>query len=188
MFQIIRILFWVFIIAQFVLLCTHQFIKIPVTQKGLKWSLILKIALIVAYAAYVNVHFYPEESTFGIGLFAIQVILRCMAYLFEFVLCILVWYAFLHHTIDKEKIYQMSNLKAQKGEENTYKVYGIIREGKHDFDVTTQISDEDFMRLSASGYFDTAGTQKTLLVCYRGFINDDTSRASIEVMPVFGQA
>lgn len=187
MFHIIRILFCVFIIAQFVLLCTHQFIKIPVTQKGLKWSLGLKITLIVAYAVYVNVHFYPEEITFGVGLFIIQVVLRCMPYLFEILLCVLVWYAFLHHTIDKDKIYQMNNLCIETSNQNTYKVYGVIREGRHDFDVSAQISDEDFMRLSASGYFDAAGAQKTLLVCYRGFINDGSSHAYIEVTPVFVQ-
>ena len=182
MFQIIRIVFWAFIISQVLLLFAHRFIRVPVTQKGLKTSFFLKVLLIVAYALYINITLYPEESAFGFFAFFSQMMMRCFAYLFEIVLCILVGYAFMLHTVKKDKTYQMADPHAEQSAQNTYNVYGTICEGEHDFDVWMSISEDNYLLLCAAGYFDKAGTQKTLPVRYRNFsLGSEAARAPIEV-------
>lgn len=181
MFEIIRIIFGVFIASQAVLLIAHQRIKLPVTQNGLKWSFILKVALIVAYSVYATLHFYPQEVFLAPVVFWAQTSMRLIISIFEVFLCLLVWFAFLQHTVKKDKIYQMYNLSLQKQEDN-YKIYGTIREGAHEFDVVASISTADYMSLSASGYFDKAATHKTIPVRYFGFASGkDSYGVSFEV-------
>ena len=173
MFQIIRIVFWVFIISQIVLLLAHQKIRFPVTQKGLAWSLGLKICLILAYAIYVNIYFYPKEAFFLRFVFWGDLFFRSLAYVFEILLVFLVWFAFLQHTVKNNKIYYMTNLSTRRNQDGQYKVYGTICEGKHKFEVVASISDEQYMELAAVGYFDKAGTHKNLQVICEGFVTDD---------------
>lgn len=173
MFQIIRIVFWVFIISQFVLLLAHPKIRLRVTQKGLMWSLGLKICLILAYAIYVNICFYPKEAFFLRFVFWVDLFFRSLAYIFEILLVFLVWFAFLQHTVKNNKIYHMTNLSARRNQDGRYSIYGKIREGKHNFAVVASVSDEQYMELTAVGCFDKAATQKSLQVVLDGFVTDD---------------
>lgn len=182
MLQIIRIVFWVFIISQVVLLLAHQKIRFPVTQTGLAWSLGLKIFLIVAYAVYVNICFYAQEPAFLRFAFWMNFFFRALAYIFEIMLVFLVWFAFLQHTVKKDKVYRMENLCAEKDESGDYRVYGTIYEGKHDFNAVAFISNDQYMELAAVGYFDKAGAHKTLQVVYDSLASDSTDyKASIIV-------
>jgi len=178
MFQIIRIVFWVFIISQVVLLLAHQKIRFQVTQKGLAWSLGLKIGLIIAYAIYVNVCFYAEEAYFLRFAFWGNLFFRSLAYIFEILLVVLVWFAFLQHTVQKNKVYYMTGLSARRAQDGEYRIYGTIREGKHNFDVVASVTDQRYMELAASGYFDKAGAHKSLQVFCSGFVTDDNEHSA----------
>lgn len=181
MFEIIRIVFGVFLVSQAVLLLVHRHVKIPVTQNGLKWSFIFKVMLIVAYGVYVSWHHYQAENLILPTVYFSQAMMRFLACLLEIFLCFLVWFTLLQHTVQKSKIYQMYDL-AQKKHENIYKVYGTIREGAHEFSCVAIVSHEDYMLLTATGYFDKAGSHKTLPVRYLNFASgDDTYGVTIEV-------
>lgn len=180
MFEIIQIVFGVFLVSQAVLLLVHRHVKIPVTQNGLKWSFIFKVMLIVAYGVYASWHHYQAESLILLSFFS-QTTLRFLACLLEIFLCFLVWFTLLQHTVQKGKIYQMYDL-ARKKQENIYKVYGTIKEGAHEFSCVAIISPEDYMSLAASGYFDKAAAHKTLPVRCLDFASDnDSYGVTIEV-------
>lgn len=181
MFEIIRIVFGVFLVSQAVLLLVHRHVKIPVTQNGLKWSFVIKVMLIMAYGIYASWHYYPVESLMAPVVFLSQTMMRFLVCLLEVFLCFLVWFSFLQHTVQKGIIYQMYDLVLQK-QDGIYKIYGTIKEGRHEFSGIAIISDEDYMLLTASGYFDKAAAHKTLPVRYLDFASgNDSYGVSVEV-------
>lgn len=181
MFSIIRTLFWVFIISQIVLISARRVIHVPVTQQGLRNSFIIKFFLLIAYAVYINIQLYPIESVDGFMTFLAPLSLRCFGYFFVFMLCAAVSFAYLPYTLKKGKIYQMSILSITEVDDKTYKICGKFREDKHDFDAMVKISDEDYKRLSAAGYFGIASTKKTLAVVYKRIADPDEYMISVEM-------
>ena len=182
MFEIIRILFIAFIVAQVLLILAHPHIRAKLSQKALNFMLGVEICLVLAYAVYTIIHFFSTATLRMPGALIGGAFVRCLAAVFEVILCVAAWHLLQNHTVQKDKIYKMFGLSAVKVTPNTYSVYGKIHEGMFDFDVRAIISDSAYMVLSAAGYFDKAGSQKELQVTYKGIITDsDEYHAEVEV-------
>ena len=146
MFQIIRFLFWAFVLSQMLLLIFSDSFHRRTSASYLNVALVCKIGLVLAYFIYTC----PKLS------FHSDWFLHLIGFVFIVWLLFMVWRAYLSKSLDKEKVYQMTDLSKDIGKvsPSSYAVFGTIKEKKNTFSVCLRLDEETFMKLSSQGYFD----------------------------------
>lgn len=154
---IIRIMFWVLVFSQIVLLIFGSGIKKRISVAYTDCSFIFKIFFLAVYAYFTR----PEISLH------IDFFLKLIGFAFVIWLVFQVRRICLAKAIRLGSIYQMTNLSYYSDSQqdgDSYLVYGDIDESGYIFRICIALKTETFMSLHAQGYFDSHAQGKFLLV------------------------
>lgn len=151
-YMIFRVIFWLFVAVQVMLLLFSDKVDRHISARTLKVSFALKCVFVIGYIVYTNIAIDLPNP----------MILNIIGYCFLFLLLFLVWRIYLPKTIQADKAYQMSALR--KAGPNSHNIAGRIQEGNQVFDVLLELSDVEFRKFDSQGYFDYMAKNKSIPV------------------------
>ncbi len=137
-------------VLQVILLVFNEKIDIYISSNLLDFVSFVESVLVLAVGIYScpKISFY---SSWFLHMIGVSLVL---------LLVLMVWRSLFKNTIQKDKLYAMSQLNCHsRNAGDKYRVMGTINEGRHDIDVYVELEEEKFLRLRSQGYFDEQSSQ-----------------------------